>query len=275
LAHTAQFYDVWRCQKTPPSPLPDNYFKLCLSVNTFCALVWTLFRDKCDYYKGLLKVCNTLDQQEVHIISDSFTANMCCRIMWEILSNGRFFFIIVLVKAQFCGGKRFKWPTSLTHKITDNVCFAKPINLPFYPAKWLATTTNRQGTVGNNGGKKSYGGGKNQGANKEPNKGQQPQGRNNGGERGNCGQPWVDDCHPRIVAMVADYVSTQGLRVQLNKILNASNKHITDLPMILEYANNGRPFVCRVHILGQCRFPNCPFKNRHIPCSSIPNAVAE
>ncbi len=29
-AHTAQFNEVWCCQKTPPSPPPDNYFELRL-----------------------------------------------------------------------------------------------------------------------------------------------------------------------------------------------------------------------------------------------------
>ena len=42
-AHTAQFNEVRRRQKAPPSPPPDNYFELRLSVNTFCALIWTLF----------------------------------------------------------------------------------------------------------------------------------------------------------------------------------------------------------------------------------------
>jgi hypothetical protein len=48
-AHTAQFNDVCRQQKAPPSPPPDNYFELRLGVNTFCALVWALFGDECDY----------------------------------------------------------------------------------------------------------------------------------------------------------------------------------------------------------------------------------
>jgi hypothetical protein len=72
--------------------------------------------------------------------------------MWAILTNGRSFFNMVLVEAQFCRGERFKWPPSLIHKITDGVRFAKPINQPFYLAEWLIATTNRQGTVGNNGG---------------------------------------------------------------------------------------------------------------------------
>jgi hypothetical protein len=75
-AHTAQFNKVRCWQNTPPSPPPNNYFELQLSLNTFCALIWTLFGDECDYYKGLLKVCKMLDLQEVHTICDSFTANI-------------------------------------------------------------------------------------------------------------------------------------------------------------------------------------------------------
>jgi hypothetical protein len=81
-AHTAQFNEVQRRQKTPPSPPPDTYFKLRLSVNTFCALVWTLFGEDCDYYKGLWDVAEILDLQEVHIIRDSFTADVCRHITW-------------------------------------------------------------------------------------------------------------------------------------------------------------------------------------------------
>jgi hypothetical protein len=75
--------------------------------------------------------------------------------------------------------------------------------------------------------------------------------------------------------MMADYVAAWGLWVQLNKILSVSNKRITDLQMIPEYVNNGHPFVCWAHILGWCRFPNCAFKNGHVPRSSIPDAFAE
>jgi hypothetical protein len=80
MAHMAQFNEVQRRQTTPPSPPPNTYFELCLSINTFCALVWTLFGNNCDYYKGLFNICKMLDLQEVHITCESFTANVCRRI---------------------------------------------------------------------------------------------------------------------------------------------------------------------------------------------------
>ena len=72
----AQFNEVRRRQKTQPSPPPDTYHEMRYSINTFCALLWTLFGEKCDYYKGMLEIAETLDLQEVHIIRDSFTADI-------------------------------------------------------------------------------------------------------------------------------------------------------------------------------------------------------
>ncbi len=53
-------------------------------------------------------MAETLDQQEVHIIQDSFTANVCRRITWAILTDGRSFFNTVLVEVQFRSGERFR-----------------------------------------------------------------------------------------------------------------------------------------------------------------------
>jgi hypothetical protein len=187
-------------RKRHHAPPLDNYFELRLSINIFCALIWTLFGDKHDYYMGLLEICETLDQQEVHIIRDSFTAEVCQRITWAILSNRHSFFNTVLIELQFRCGKRFKWPTSLIHKIMDNVHFERPIERPHYPTEWLLTSSRGQSTAGNAGNGGGYGGGNNhennQGNIRESNQGQQEErGRNNGGGGGGRRQqqPWVYD----------------------------------------------------------------------------------
>jgi hypothetical protein len=154
-------------------------------VNTFCAPVWTLFGEECNYYKGLLEVAETLDQQEVHIIRESFTADVCRRITWAIPTDGRSFFNTVLVESQFRRAERFKWPTSLIHKITDDVRFEKAIDRPMYPAKWCITTPATQGTGGGGGGRGGYKEGNNQGGGQgNTNRGQNDQGGCNAGEGG-------------------------------------------------------------------------------------------
>jgi hypothetical protein len=207
----------------------------------------------------MLDVAETLDLQEVHIICESFTANVCRRITWAILTDGRSFFNTVLVESQFRRAERFKWPTSLIHKITDDVRFAKAIDRPMYPAKWCITTPATQGTGGGGGGGGGYKEGNNQGGGQgNTNRGQNDQGGCNAGGGGSGGrrqqqqqQPWVDDRHPRIVGMMADYVASRGLRIRLTDILDAANKQFMDLPTISEYIANGRPFVCWAHVLGR------------------------
>ncbi len=74
---------------------------------------------------------------------------------------------------------------------------------------------------------------------------------------------------------MANYVTDRGLRVHLTEILDAANKQSTDLPTIPEYMNNGRLFICWAHILGQCNFANCAFRNGHVPRSNILNAFTD
>ena len=81
-------------------------------------------------------------------------------------------------------------------------------------------------------------------------------------------QPWTDDRHPRIAAMMKDYANVRGYRIKLTDILDGANKRIT-------FIANGRPYVCWTHILGRCTFDNCQFKNGHVPRSAIPDTFAE
>ncbi len=99
----------------------------------------------------MLEVPETLDLQEVHIIRNSFTPDVCRRITWAILTDGWSFFNTVLVESQFRQNERFKWPTSLIHKIVDDVRFAKTIDRPMYPTEWI-TAPQTQGTGGGGGG---------------------------------------------------------------------------------------------------------------------------
>jgi hypothetical protein len=275
-AHTAQFNEVRRRQKTPPSPPPDTYFELRLSVNTFCALVWTLFGEECDYYKGLWEVAETLDLQEVHIIRDSFTTDVCRRITWAILSDGRSFFNTVLVEAQFRNGETFRWPTSLIYKITDDVRYANTITRPFYPVEWLVQSpppAKGIGLGGNSDGAHLGTGTTGKGGHRD--NGTTPKGRENAGGGGQRRQQWTDERHPKIVAMMADYISTRGTRVQLTEILDAANKRITDLPTLPEYMENGKPYICWAHILGRCSYPNCAFRKGHVPRKKISDSFAD
>ena len=172
-----------------------------------------------------MEVADTLDLQEVHIIQDPFMVDVCRRITWAILSDGRSLFNTVFVEAQFRQGENFRWPTALIYKITDDVRYANTIVRPFYPMEWIIQANPPGKGVGTSGTNK----GGHQGTGTTGKGGQREQattsrGRDMSGGGGPRRQPWTDERHPKIVAIMADYLATRGTRVILTEILDAANK---------------------------------------------------
>ena len=66
----------------------------------------------------------------------------------------------------------------------------------------------------------------------------------------------MDDRHPSIKAMMRKYEATPGLglRINLSWILDTAEREITDLPVLPDFVNNSRPFVCWAHVIGWCHF---------------------
>lgn len=99
-------------------------------------MLWALFGEEGDFYKGTMEVRETLDLQEVRIIREAFSAEVCRSTTWAIIYNECSFFNIVLVHNQFASATPFRWPTSLVHKIVDDIRYAHPIIRPGFPSKW-------------------------------------------------------------------------------------------------------------------------------------------
>jgi len=256
---------------------PETFFELQISVNTFCAFLWTLFGDECDYYKSLMDIRDILLLQEVAYIRTAFTPDICRRITWAIIDDGRAFFNTVMLRGHFDGSiRRVRWPTSNLAVIGEAVRYAYPIQRPNYPYEWRVKTG--EGIGGQKGDK-----GKLIQAGQQGAAGMAPQGAPNkgvagGGVRQQHRGEWVDTRHPRIAGMMAPYIAAKGTtRINLTEILDAANKRVTDLPQ-LPIGPGGvlRP-VCWGHVLGRCTFGLCRFKQQggHVERSVITDEFAE
>lgn len=93
-----------------------------------------------------MAVREVMDQQEVHIIHESFTIDIRCKITWAILTKGWSFFNRVLVNNHFTQAELFLWTTSLIRQTADNVQYTKEIVHPSYPAEWMVGT-GKQGSL--------------------------------------------------------------------------------------------------------------------------------
>ena len=90
--HTRSLDDLLKrnCGKTVEPA--KTYTDLKLNVKTHCGLLWTIFGDHCDYYKELLKIYRILDCKECFTIRNVYTREVCARVMWAIVDEGRSFF---------------------------------------------------------------------------------------------------------------------------------------------------------------------------------------
>ena len=282
MAHTGgkMSYDEFRAQKkkgtagvlaTPP----ENYGDLLLCINTYCAFIHTMFGPECDHYIGLMEVRDTLLLKKVSYIRSKFTVEVCRRITWAIIDDGRAFFDTVMVEGHFDGSiPRPRWPTSNLSRITYEVEYAIPIQRPNFPQNWVvaqvAVGAQQQQSKGGTGGRATGAGGgvpMGGGTNTGVGTGKSSRGGNGGGGE--------EVRHPKIIEMMAPYIAAKGsTRVSLGDILTCANKQIRDLPMVPQGENGELRPVCWVWALGKCTFGYCRFRRNHVPREKMDDAFA-
>jgi hypothetical protein len=108
---TRKLEDILKEKGKTATPAPD-YMQLKLNIGTFCALLWALFGDHCDYYKELIKLHRILDREECFTVRDAYTKEICARITWAIIDDGQSFFGGNLVSTDFTLGTQFQFSVS-------------------------------------------------------------------------------------------------------------------------------------------------------------------
>jgi hypothetical protein len=94
--------------------------------------------DHCDYYKELLKIYRILDRDECFAIRNAYTRNICARITWAIINEGRSFFGQNPMASDFSLGSTFLFSTSYLEGITDSVRNTIAIQRATFPRKWAS-----------------------------------------------------------------------------------------------------------------------------------------
>ena len=127
--------DILKEKGKTATPAPD-YMQLKLNIGTFCALLWALFEDHCNYYKELVKLHQILDREECFTIQDAYNREICAQITWAIIDDGRSFFGRNPVSTDFTPGTQFQFSVSCLDSITDAVRNALPVQRATFPKQW-------------------------------------------------------------------------------------------------------------------------------------------
>jgi hypothetical protein len=76
---TRSLDDLLKTSRKKTTAPAGSYSELKLNIGTYCGLLWSLFRQNCDYYKELLKIYRVLDRQECFSICEAYTKEVCAR----------------------------------------------------------------------------------------------------------------------------------------------------------------------------------------------------
>ena len=109
--HTQNLKEILKRNSGKTVAPATNYMDLILNIGMYCGLLWEIFGDHCYYYKELLKIYHILDCEECFTIRHAYTREVCARITWAIINEGRLFFGCNPVALDFAPGRRFVFST--------------------------------------------------------------------------------------------------------------------------------------------------------------------
>ncbi len=275
----------------------EDYNELMMNLATFCALLWSLFGEKCDYYIKCLALYRAMEDTPVFVMRRNFSPLLCRQITWAIIEDGCRYFSRILTKRHFdasTGGGAIVFPKSLLDDINQAAVYHTPINRPSFPSEWkpdyqgnrkrAAPTAGSQGSSGTTAPliRSQYTPTAIiQGSTTPSVVSGLTQGSTTGSKR------LRRDTNPKITGVRETDIKPDlktltraHLRkypyLNLKQVLEHSNMSFADLPKLDAYMNNGHNTLCYNYVLGHCTSQLCHYKDRggHAPAEKITDAFA-
>jgi hypothetical protein len=255
-----------------PTLYPDDFNELHLCIGTYCALLHTLFGDRCVFYKHCYKLWMTMQSEIVYDHRYLFTATFCRQILWAIIEYGRAYFSQRLSLDDFVGvhPDDIVYPRSNLIELEPFIRTQTPLVRSSFPTNWNLTAgiahTASTGTVlpmivGGQGGSSTVISGVTTGsATRRTN--------TSTTQRAKLTLRQTN-IHPTIkTAMEPYFKKVQGLK--LTQMLNHVNLTIDDLPSLAQWSSG----LCYNFILGHCSMQNCPRADAHVNATDITDEFA-
>ena len=129
--------------------LPDNYHELLRCIGTYCALLHTLFGDRCAFYRQCYALWTEMNGDLVHEQRDDFTALYCRQIVWAVLLESRVYFSQRMSVDDFTTvhPDDIRYPRSNLYKVVTQVRDMEPIVRSSFPPAWYPAGAGRTRSI--------------------------------------------------------------------------------------------------------------------------------
>ena len=258
---------------------PDDFNELHRCLGTYCALLHTLFGERCAFYKHCYRIWLTMQSDTVYEHRTKFSPLFCRSIVWAIVDDSRHYFSQRLTMDDFAGQfpEDIAYPRSNLIEIEPNIRRGTPIVRFSFPAAWTAALERTGPGLG--GGQHLQavpavvsGGGTQASVVSGVTLGS----RNTRNSQGQSQRPRISirttDIHPTIKAAMEPYIA-KFQSIRLNQLLTKLNITVDDLPT-LPAAVGGANGVCYNHILGFCTLDSCRHQDGHVKVEHVTDEFA-
>jgi hypothetical protein len=257
-----------------PTIYPDDFNELHLCIGTYCALLHTLFGERCVFYKHCYKLWMTMQSEIVYDHRYLFTATFCRQILWAIIEYGRAYFSQRLSLDDFIGvhPDDISYPRSNLIELEPFIRTQTQLVRASFPANWniikgpAATGTTGSGlpsVIGGQQGSASVVSGVSAGSSAT-------QRTNTTATQRATLVLRQNNIHPTIKTAVDPYFKkVQALK--LTQLLNHANITIDDLPSLPGHEQSQ---LCYNFILGHCTMRNCPRADAHVNATEVTDEFA-
>lgn len=253
--------------------LPDDYNELLRCLGTYCALLHTLFGNKCVFYRNCYKLWTEMNSEVVCEKREKFTALFCRQIVWAILEESRAFFAQRLSVDDFDNAQLpedIPYPTCSLAVVIQSVKYITPIERSTFPSSWYPGNASRAGRIGSvavpvqsvatPGAAPSVVSGITTAASTRTQRTPAPVAIR------------ATNIHPTIKATMEPYIA-KCKGINLTALLNQVNLTIDDLPKLSPEVS-GTSGICYNWVLGRCQLENCRHLDGHVNARDVTDEFA-
>ena len=213
----------------------------------------------------LLKIYCILDCKECFTIHNAYTREVCARITWAIVNEGRLFFGWNPMASDFEPGMTFVFSTCFLEGITDSARNAIPIQWAMFPCEWMVPLKEADTQFGRLP------------PGPPPTQWDTPALAPPLTEPPTTRPGQEDIRNPKTKLLMDPYLKRYNNFVSIADILTAPRKRMMDLPTLPKYCHlTGQSFLCWNSILGKCFCsPWCKFSQGHVKKGDSTDAFAK
>ena len=248
--------------------LPDDYNELLRCLGTYCALLHTLFGNKCSFYRNCFRLWTEMNSEVVCEKREKFSALFCRQIVWAILEESRAFFAQRLSVEDFDNAQLpedIPYPSCSLAVVIQSVKYITPIERSTFPSSWYPGSAARSvggasamvpvQSISAPGPAPSVVSGITTAASARTPRTTAPIAIR------------TTNVHPTIKATMEPYIA-KCKGVNLTALLNHVNATIDDLPKLSPDVS-GTNGICYNWVLGRCQLDNCRHQDGHVNARDV------